>query len=95
MDTENFERLLASVNEANDIIKGKKEPTRKFIFEEPNPKDIRGKLSLTQEKFAELMNISVHTLRNWEQGRRNPEGPAKVLLNIVKNYPEILLGRAY
>ncbi len=40
------------------------------------------------------MNISVHTLRNWEQGRRNPEGPAKVLLNIVNNYPEMLLGKA-
>ena len=93
MDTKIFERLLSSVKETNKIIKGEKEPSRKFIFEEPNPKDIRAKLSLTQEKFAELMNISVHTLRNWEQGRINPEGPAKVLLNIVKNYSEIILGK--
>ena len=94
MDTKNFERLLSSVKETNEIIKGAKGASRKFIFEEPNPKKIRTKLSLTQEKFAELMNISVHTLRNWEQGRRNPEGPAKVLLNIVNNYPEMLLGTA-
>ena len=57
MDTKIFERLLSSVKETNKIIKGEKEPSRKFIFEEPNPKDIRAKLSLTQEKFAELMNI--------------------------------------
>ena len=94
MDIKNFERLLSSAKEAKDIIDGKVEPSRKFIFEEPNPKNIRAKLSLTQEKFAELMNISVHTLRNWEQGRRSPEGPAKVLLNIVNNYPEMLLGKA-
>jgi len=37
------------------------------------------------------MNISVHTLRNWEQGRRHPEGPARVLLNVVNNHPEVLL----
>ena len=47
-------------------------------------------MSLTQDKFAALMNISVHTLRNWEQGRRKPEGPARVLLNVVNNHPEVL-----
>ena len=94
MDAKIFERLISSAKEAKEIMAGKKEPSRKFFIEEPNPKDIRAKLSLTQEKFAELMNISVHTLRNWEQGRRNPEGPAKVLLNIVNNYPEMLLGTA-
>ena len=90
MDTKNFERLLSSVKETNEIIKGAKEPSRKFIFEEPNPKNIRTKLSLTQEKFEFLMNISVNTLRNWEKGIRHPEGPAKVLLNVVNNHPEVL-----
>jgi putative transcriptional regulator len=91
MDTDNFERLLLSVQEAKDIINDKKEPSRRFFIEEPNAKEIRNKLSLTQEKFANLMNISVHTLRNWEQGRRQPEGPAKVLLNVVNNHPEVLM----
>lgn len=86
-----FEELLESVKEAKDIINGQKEPSRTFFIEEPNPKEIRAKLSLTQEKFAALMNISVHTLRNWEQGRRHPEGPARVLLNVVNNHPEVLL----
>ncbi|MDD2451253.1 NadS family protein [Sulfurovum sp.] len=91
MDEKNFERLMSSAKEAKEIMNGQKEPSRKFFIEEPNPKDIRAKLSLTQEKFATLMNISVHTLRNWEQGRRHPEGPARVLLNVVNNHPEVLM----
>jgi putative transcriptional regulator len=94
MDAKNFERLISSAKEAKEIMAGKKEPSRKFFIEEPNPKDIRAKLSLTQEKFAALMNISVHTLRNWEQGRRHPEGPARVLLNVVNNHPEVLMEMA-
>ncbi|MDD3591229.1 MAG: helix-turn-helix domain-containing protein [Sulfurovum sp.] len=91
MDEKNFERLISSAKEVKEIMNGQKEPSRKFFIEEPNPKDIRAKLSLTQEKFAMLMNISVHTLRNWEQGRRHPEGPARVLLNVVNNHPEVLM----
>ena len=94
MDAKNFERLISSAKEAKEIMAGQKEPSRKFFIEEPNPKDIRAKLSLTQEKFAALMNISVHTLRNWEQGRRHPEGPARVLLNVVNNHPEVLMEMA-
>ncbi|MBS4067537.1 MAG: helix-turn-helix domain-containing protein [Sulfurimonas sp.] len=91
MDAQNFERLLASAKEAKEIMNGQKEPSRQFFIEEPNPKEIRAKMSLTQDQFAALMNISVYTLRNWEQGRRHPEGPARVLLNVVNNHPEVLL----
>lgn len=45
---------------------------------------------LTQELFAKAMGISVHTLRNWEQGRRTPEGPAISLLRIAARHPRIL-----
>ncbi|MGB5792079.1 NadS family protein [Poseidonibacter sp.] len=91
MEKEMFEELLSSVKETKDIMNGKKEPSRKFYIEEPNAKDIRKKLHLTQNQFAALMNISIHTLRNWEQGRRQPEGPAKVLLNVANNHPDILI----
>ncbi len=91
MDAQNFKRLLLSVKEAKEIMDGKKEASRKFFVEEPDPKEIRSKMSLTQDQFAALMNISVHTLRNWEQGRRHPEGPARVLLNVANNHPEILM----
>jgi putative transcriptional regulator len=45
---------------------------------------------LTQAQFARAMGISVHTLRNWEQGRRTPEGPAIALLRIVARHPRVL-----
>ncbi len=45
---------------------------------------------LTQVRFAQAMGISVHTLRNWEQGRRKPEGPAIGLLRIAARHPRIL-----
>jgi len=95
MEKEMFDELVASVIEAKEIMQGKKEPSRKFFIEEPNPKEIRTKMSLTQDKFANLMNISVHTLRNWEQGKRQPQGPAKVLLNVVNNHPNVLKEMAY
>ena len=90
MDKKNFDRLLESVTQAKEIMDGEREPGRRFDFKEPNPKEIRAKMSLTQDQFATLMNISVHTLRNWEQGRRRPEGPARVLLNVANNHPEVL-----
>ncbi len=52
---------------------------------------LRRFVGLTQSRFAEAMGISVHTLRNWEQGRRHPEGPALALLRIAARHPRILL----
>ena len=89
-----FNELLESVKETKQIISGEIKPSRVFI-KNPNPKTIRAKLKLTQNQFANFMNISVHTLRNWEQGRREPEGPAKVLLNIVNYHPEVMQEIAY
>ncbi|MCA1607657.1 MAG: transcriptional regulator, partial [Acidobacteria bacterium] len=44
-----------------------------------------------QERFAALMGVSSRTLQNWEQGRREPEGPAKALLRVVDREPEAVL----
>lgn len=51
---------------------------------------LRHFVGLTQEQFAQAMGISVHTLRNWEQGRRQPEGPAIALLRIAARHPRII-----
>lgn len=51
---------------------------------------LRHFVRLTQVKFAEAMGISVHTLRNWEQDRRRPEGPALALLRIAARHPRII-----
>ena len=51
---------------------------------------LRRFVGLTQVQFAQAMSISVHTLRNWEQGRRHPEGPAIALLRIAARHPRII-----
>lgn len=51
---------------------------------------LRRFVGLTQAEFARAMCISVHTLRNWEQGRRQPEGPAIALLRIAARHPRII-----
>jgi DNA-binding transcriptional regulator YiaG/uncharacterized DUF497 family protein len=51
---------------------------------------LRRFVQLTQEQFAQALGISVHTLRNWEQGRRTPEGPALALLRIAAKHPRII-----
>jgi putative transcriptional regulator len=51
---------------------------------------LRRFVGLTQVQFALAMGINVHTLRNWEQGRRHPEGPAIALLRIAARHPRIL-----
>ncbi len=53
---------------------------------------LRRFVGLTQVLFAEAMGISVHTLRNWEQGRRRPVGPALALLRIAARHPRIIRG---
>jgi putative transcriptional regulator len=57
----------------------------------PEVKAIRQKYSLSQQDFARLFGISVRTLQQWEQGRRFPQGPAKVLLNVIATNPEAVL----
>ena len=92
MDSASFDTLLESTKEAKEILAKKRSPSRTFYIEEPNPKEIRAKFHLTQMEFANMLNISVATLRNWEQGRRRPEGPARVLLNVADRNPEVLIG---
>ena len=92
MKQENFKELLESVKQAKAIERGGLKPSRTFTV---NPKSdiarVRGKLGLSQPKFASLLGISEDTLQNWEQGRRRPTGPPKVLLKIAMRYPKVLL----
>jgi len=52
---------------------------------------IRGLTGLSQQKFAKACGISVHTLRNWEQGRRAPHGPARALLMAIARAPDAVM----
>ncbi len=92
MKKEIFEELKQSLREANLIKRGQLKPGR---VSRVNPQSdivrLRGKLGLSQPQFAAILGISVDTLQNWEQGRRTPTGPAKVLLKIAARHPEVLL----
>jgi putative transcriptional regulator len=83
-----FDELLTSVKEMDEIVKGRKKPSRKFKYPEPEVKAIREKTGLSQTHFALLVGVSKRTLENWEQGRRRPTGPAKALLRILDADPK-------
>ncbi len=64
---------------------------RRVKIEDVDVAELRRRLKLTQKQFAKIFGVSLATLRNWEQGRRRPEGPAMVLLNVIKREPEAVL----
>jgi len=90
MKDEMFSELVASVREGGAILRGKTPPSRTFVVDEVDVKRIRSQYKLSQSEFAALLGISVKTLRNWEQGRRTPDGPARVLLMVADKHPEAI-----
>jgi putative transcriptional regulator len=63
---------------------------RNVRLEPSHIQGIRQKQRLSQEEFAALFGVSVRTLQQWEQGRRHPQGPARVLLKVISHHPEIV-----
>jgi putative transcriptional regulator len=51
-------------------------------------RNVRGQTGLTQTAFAERIGVPVETVRNWEQGKRSPRGPARALLKVIERAPE-------
>uniref|UniRef100_A0A7C4RUC2 Helix-turn-helix domain-containing protein n=1 Tax=Desulfatirhabdium butyrativorans TaxID=340467 RepID=A0A7C4RUC2_9BACT len=88
MKEEMFEKLVASVREGGAILRGEVLPARKFNVVDTDVRRIRAHYKLSQRQFAALIGISVSTLRNWEQGRRTPEGPARILLQVAAKHPD-------
>jgi len=63
---------------------------RATTLSDPSPAQIiRKKLELSQASFAGLMGVSIRTIQDWEQGRRSPKGPAKSLLRVAEQHPEV------
>jgi putative transcriptional regulator len=86
-----FEKLLLSVEQAGEIVRGERPPSRVFYVDSAQVREIRAMTQLSQPKFAKLLQVDVGTLRNWEQGRREPTGPAKALLRAIRNNPQAVL----
>jgi putative transcriptional regulator len=83
-----FQKLVTSVKQAGKIRRGTARPSRLFRFKPADVKAIRLQLDQSQTEFALMIGVSVATLRNWEQGRRSPEGPARALLKVAAEQPD-------
>ena len=91
MDKKLFKRLVESMQQMDEIVRGPRAPSREFFVDAAKVKEIRAMTGLSQPKFAQLLDVDVGTLRNWEQGRREPTGPAKALLRAIKTDPTAVL----
>jgi putative transcriptional regulator len=83
-----FDRLALSVKQAGEIRRGDRAPSRTTTFRPADIRSVREKLDQTQEEFASMIGVSTGTLRNWEQGRRVPDGPARALLRVAARNPK-------
>lgn len=86
-----FSKLVESMEQHNEIARGERVPSREFHVDALIVKAIRAQTKLSQPQFATILDVDVGTLRNWEQGRREPTGPAKALLRAIRNDPKNVL----
>ena len=91
MKNKDFKSLVASIRQAGAIRRGERRPSRTFDFKPEDVRAIRQSLGKSQSEFALLIGVSVATLRNWEQGRRVPEGPARALLRVAAANPRAVI----
>jgi putative transcriptional regulator len=85
-----FDDLIESIKQAGKIHRGEAKPARTFVFAPEDVRQIREKLHKSQSEFAQMIGVSISTLQNWEQGRRQPEGPARALLVVASKAPEVV-----
>jgi hypothetical protein len=86
------QRLIESAEQALAFARG--EAVEGFVVHEPPTVDVRAirrKTGLSQARFAARFGFTADAVRNWEQGRRRPEGPARVLLKVIEREPEAVL----
>ena len=91
--TKLFDEISAGLHEAISHAKGGKTGLVIHEFRAPDLDvgAVREKTALSQEDFARTFGVSLGTLRNWEQGRRAPDGPARVLLTLIDRDPVAVL----
>jgi putative transcriptional regulator len=91
MDDDPFDRLMGGLGSALSYAEGAAPPgTVVHVPKRLDVAAIRKRTGLPQAEFSRMIGVSVSTLRNWEQGRRNPEGPARVLLAMVEKNPKVV-----
>jgi putative transcriptional regulator len=85
-----FEELAVSIRDAGKIRRGEQPPSRRFSFKAEDVRKIRERLDKSQSEFAHMIGVTVSTLQNWEQGRRQPQGPARALLVVAGQEPQLV-----
>jgi putative transcriptional regulator len=90
MKKELFAQLLESGRQMKAIRAGKLQPARVTKLTPDDPRAVRSRLGMTQEAFAAMLGVPLGTLRNWEQGIREPVGAAKALLRVAAKHPGIV-----
>lgn len=88
MKADAFSQLVRSVRQAGRIRRGAAAPSRVHRLAPADVKAVRARLRKSQRQFAMMIGVSVATLRNWEQGRRTPDGPALALLRVASAEPK-------
>ena len=91
MRKEDFENLVESIRQARRIRRGEERPSRVKEFAPVDVKAIRQRLGQSQSEFACMIGVSVSTLQNWEQGRRQPDAPAAAYLLAIKRRPKEIM----
>ena len=82
-----FDSIKQGLTEAIDHAKGAQAGVKVWGPTTVDVAAVRGRLGYTQAQFAARFGVSVATLRHWERGDRNPQGPALVLLNLIDRDP--------
>src|SRR5437016_2545390 len=84
------EEIITSLKEAIAWAGGEDVPVRVTTVQVPTTdvRAVRRRLGLSQSEFAAKFGFQPATLRNWEQGRTRPDGPARVLLAVIARHPE-------
>jgi putative transcriptional regulator len=86
-----FAQLLESGRQMKAIREGRMKPARVTKLTPEHPRVVRTQLGMTQDQFAAMLGVPVGTLRNWEQGIREPVGAAKTLLRVAAKHPKAVL----
>lgn len=84
-----FDELYTSLKQAEAIAKGELVPANVTRYEIADVKAIRAQLDVSQKELAQAMDVSVDTVKSWEQGRRNPTGLASKVLLLMAREPEM------
>lgn len=90
MKKAHFDTLLGGVRQMQALRAGTMKPARVTELTPDHPRAVRSRLKMTQEALAEMLGVPLGTLRNWEQGTREPVGAAQALLRLAARHPKLV-----